>query len=408
MPRITKSLVENAESSARDCFLWDSEVKGFGLKVTPKGAKVYVVQYRVSGSPTKRFTIGRHGSPWTPAAARTEALRIIGLTATGIDPAAEKEKQRRNVRVNDLCAQYLEKGLRTKKPNTRDTERRLINAHIAPLLGTKAVRSLTKSSIEQFMLDVANGKTANNRRTRSRGRSIVKGGLSAANRTLGLLGPMMDFAIDEGFREDNPCRGVKKYKEGRPARFLSNEEIGRLGDALRSAERMNLNPFAIAAIRLLLLTGCRKNEILRLKWEEVDFETGLLRLPDSKTGAKVVQLGAPALSLLSELPRLDQNPFVIPGANEGTHLVNLQKVWVKIRVEAGLEDVRLHDLRHSFASMAARSGESLLVIGKVLGHATTAATSRYAHLNDDPVRAASEKTSNRIKEFLDGPNFKAL
>ena len=400
--KITKRAVDAAEASDRDLFTWDSELKGFGLKVTPKGRKVYLVQYRMPGRTTRRYTIGSHGSPWTPASARTEATRILGQVAAGTDPADEKKLARQDVTVSELCDIYLAEGADTKKASTIAMDRSRIEAHVRPLLGKKRVKQLSKTDIRRFLTDVADGKTAKDRKTRKQGRSIIKGGKGVANRTLGMLGAILEFAVERGYRADNPARGIKKYREGRPARFLSNEEMARLGDALRKAEGEKVNPYAIAAIRLLLLTGCRKNEILSLKWTEVDFANGMLRLPDSKTGAKIVHLGAPAISLLSELPRQQGNSFVIAGDRAGHHLINLQKVWAKVREAAGLEDVRLHDLRHSFASMAARSGESLLVIGKVLGHATTAATSRYAHLSDDPVRAASEKTSSSIKEFLDG------
>lgn len=398
--KITLSMVEAAEPADSDAFFWDAEAKGFGLKVTPKGRKVYIVQYRLPGSPTKRHTLGKHGSPWTPATARTEALRVLGLAAAGIDPAAEKKRAKADITMAALCDRYMVEGGRTKKESTRTTERRLIEAHIKPLLGRKPVRSLTKPDIDRFMRNVADGKTATDKRTKFKGRSIVTGGKSAANRTLGFLGPLFEFAIDEGLRTDNPTRGVKKYKEGRPARFLSNSEIAKVGDALRAAEAAGVNPYALAALRLLMLTGCRKNEILKLRWDEVDFEGGFLRLPDSKTGYKPVPVGAPVLSLLSELPRVAGNPFVIVGDLNGRHYVNLQKVWAKVRTIGELKDVRIHDLRHSHGSVGARSGQSLLIIGKVLGHKTTAATARYAHLSDDPVRAAAEITSSKIERSL--------
>lgn len=398
--KITKRTVDAITPSVKDQFVWDTELKGFGLKVTPKGRKVYLVQYRLPGTTTRRYTIGTHGSPWTPTVARNEATKILGTVATGSDPSEEKRKARRDITVEALCDIYESEGGRTKKSSTRATEAMLIRRHIKPLLGKHHLSDLRRADIDKMMKDIADGRTASDKRTRSRGRSIVRGGKSAANRTLGLVSPMLEFAVEQGFRKDNPARGVKKFKEGRPARFLSNQEIARLGDALRLAEQSAVNPYAIAAIRLLLLTGCRRNEILRLKWTEVDFADQVLRLSDSKTGAKTVHLGAPALSILAELPRQHGNPFVIVGERTGTHLVNLQKVWASIRTSAALEDVRIHDLRHSFASVAARSGESLLVIGKVLGHSTASATSRYAHLSDDPVRAASERSASQISILL--------
>ena len=223
--KITKSVVDGAVPGARDAFIWDAELKGFGLKVTPKGRRVYLVQYRLPDGTTRRYTIGVHGSPWTPSQARAEALRILGLAQTGIDPAAEKRKAKTDISVSDLCERYKAEGGRTKKASTRIIESRIIELHIKPLLGRKQVRALTKADIDRFMRDVAEGKTAHDQKTGIRGRSIVTGGKSAANRTLGLLSPMLEFAVDEGLRSDNPARGVKKFREGRPARFLSDQEL---------------------------------------------------------------------------------------------------------------------------------------------------------------------------------------
>ena len=183
----------------------------------------------------------------------------------------------------------------------------------------------------------------------------------------------------------------------RRERFLSEAELARLGDALRVAERdKGATPWAIAAIRLLTFTGARLSEILTLKWEYVNAEHGILLLPDSKTGQKAVHLNAPSLAVLQDILRLDGNPYVICGDIPGQHLVNLERPWRRIRKTAGLDDVRLHDLRHSFASIGASSGHSLLIIGKMLGHSQPATTARYAHLADDPVKAASDAVAARI------------
>ncbi len=398
--RITKRLVDAEEPAEKDKFVWDTELKGFGLKTTPKGRKVYVVQFRVSSQTTRRYTIGQHGSPWTPTTARQEAMRVLGQVAAGSDPSEEKRLAKQDITLNELCDLYLENGTSGKKASTIAMDRSRINAHVRPLLGKKRLKQVRKADISHFVRVVAAGETSKDKKTGLRGRSIVKGGKGVANRSLGMLGAIFEFAIDEGYVSQNPTRGVKKFKEGRAARFLSNVEMVRLGDALRAAESEGVNSYALAAIRLLLLTGCRRNEILELKWEQVDFETGFLRLGESKTGAKVIPIGAPVLSLLSELPRAAGNPHVIPGDKVASHLVGIQKVWTKVRRAADLDDVRLHDLRHSFASVSARSGASLLIIGKVLGHSTTAATARYAHLNDDPVRHAAENVSRQIEESL--------
>lgn len=398
--KITKRVVDAEEPAEKDKFVWDAELKGFGLKTTPKGRKVYVVQFRLPGQPTRRYTIGQHGSPWTPTIARQEAMRVLGQVAAGSDPSEEKRLAKQDITLNELCDLYLELGTSAKKESTIAMDRSRINAHVRPLLGKRRLKQIRKADISHFVRAVAAGETSKDEKTGLRGRSIVKGGEGVANRSLGMLGAIFEFAVDEGYIAENPARGVKKFKEGRPTRFLSSAEMVGLGEALRTAECDGLNPYALAAIRLLLLTGCRRNEILELKWEQVDFETGFLRLGDSKTGAKVTPIGAPVLSLLSGLPRVSGNPHVIPGETTGSHLVGIQKVWSKVRRRAGLEDVRLHDLRHSFASVGARSGESLLVIGKVLGHSTSAATERYAHLSDDPGKSASEVVSSIIQERL--------
>jgi len=398
--KITKRVVDAVEPIEKDRFVWDAELKGFGLKTTPKGRKVYIAQYRLPGQSTRRYTIGQHGSPWTPTTARQEATRILGLVAAGLDPGEEKRLAKQDITMNELCDLYLEEGASAKKASTVEMDKSRIDAHVRPLLGKKRLKQVSKADVSRFVQAVAAGATSKDVKTGPRGRSIVRGGKGVANRSLGMLGAIFEFAIEQGFIMTNPARGVRKFKEGRPARFLSNAEMVRLGDALRSADTKGVNLYALTAIRLLLLTGCRRNEILELRWGQVDFESGFLRLGESKTGAKAVPVGAPVLSLLSELPRVAGNPYVISGEKVGSHFVGIQKVWNKVRCAAALEDVRLHDLRHSFASVGARSGESLLVIGKLLGHRTSSATARYAHLSDDPVKEAATSTSGLIEQKL--------
>ena len=183
-------------------------------------------------------------------------------------------------------------------------------------------------------------------------------------------------------------------------RYLSSEEWTRLGKVLATEEQSS--PFSVAAVRLLALSGCRKSEVLSLRWSEIDFENGVLRLSESKTGAKIVPLGAPALQLLAEVPVLDNNPFVFPGRKPGTHLADLFEFWKRVRCKTGLDDVRLHDLRHSFASTGAGRGESLYIIGSILGHRDAKTTQRYSHLHDDPRREAADRISSRIAAAMRG------
>lgn len=403
--KITKRTVDAAKPSERDSFLWDSEIKGFGLKVTPKGKKVYVLQYRFNGV-LRRYTIGPHGTPWTAEKARKEAIRLLGMVSDGKDPAANKKSDKDAITVSQLCDDYLKDGVNGKSESTLATDKGRIERHIKPLLGRKRIKDLTGNDIKKFMGDVATGKTAADVKTRKHGRALVTGGEGTANRTVGLLGGILSFAIDGGIRSDNPVHGVKRYPERRSERFLSPQELAKLGDTLAKAEAEGENKTAINAIRLLILTGCRKSEILTLQWSFVNFETGYLELPTSKTGQKRVPIGAPALELLASLPRVKDNPYVLPGEKEKKHLVGLPRVWRRIRRRAGLDDVRLHDLRHSFASVGAGAGMGLQVVGKLLGHRHPATTARYAHIADDPAKAAADRISLAINKSLRTPSAK--
>ncbi len=408
--RITKQSVDATKAGKYDNYLWDSELAGFGLKVTAAGGKTYLVQFRLGGrrGRTRRVTIGRHGSPWTPDKARKEAKRLLGEVAAGRDPAEERTQARRDPTIAELCELYLTEGCATKKPSTLATDKGRIERHIKPLLGHRKVSSISRADVKRFMQDVANGKTAADIKTgNNRGRAIVKGGTGTATRTVGLLGGIFTFAVEIGLRPDNPVRGVKRFKDKKYERFLSPSEMAQLGAALSAAQQEGEGLFAVAAIRLLILTGARKSEILTLKWEHVDTERSCLRLPDSKTGAKVIPLGAAALEALSEIPRIEGNPYVFPGL-EDRHFVGLQRAWERIRKRAGLEDVRLHDLRHSFASVAVAGGDSLYLVGKVLGHKQAGTTERYVHLSDDPVHAVADRTASSIAAAMNSkPGGKA-
>ena len=227
----------------------------------------------------------------------------------------------------------------------------------------------------------------------------------AANRVLALLSKMFNLAEQWGLRPDgsNPCRHVERYRERRMERFLSAEELARLGTVLAEAERTATLPASvIAALRLLIFTGARLGEVLGLRWEHVDFERACLRLPESKTGAKTIYLSPPALEVLQTLRHGSDSPWVLPGRVPGKPLIELRKAWYRIRAKAGLDDVRLHDLRHSFASVGAAAGQSLPVIGALLGHTQAATTQRYAHLAADPLREASNLIGARIAGAMRG------
>ena len=394
--KLTKRAVDACKAEGTRYTAWDTEVAGFGLRVTPAGERSYVLKYRCSGQ-QRWFTIGRHGSPWTPEMARRQAQRLLGEVTRGVDPASDKQADREAITIAELCDLYLAEGVAHKKTLTLQSDRGRIANHIKPLLGKKRVDAITCADIERLQIEVTKGKTARAKPEglRHMGRDIL-GGAGVAARCVELMSTLMAFAIKRRLRANNPVNGVKKAAGRKIERYLTEAEIARLAAALEAEAGSSGSVFASTAISLLLLTGCRRGEILGLQWEHVDFERQCLRLPDSKTGAKVVFLNAPALALLAELPRMEANPHVIAGALKGAALVGIGKIWERVRKRAGLGGVRLHDLRHNFASIGAGNGLSLPMIGALLGHKHTATTQRYAHLAADPIRAAGEAVGARI------------
>jgi integrase len=399
--KITKRAVDAAQKQSATYLVRDTEVKGFVLVVTAAGARSYAVDYRAGsgrGAPKKRLTIGKHGSPWTPEAARIEAKRLLAEIAAGHDPATARQQERRALTFGDLIDLYLAEGAGHKKPSTLKADRGRIEHHLRPLLGKLRADRIGRAEIERMRNAVAAGKTAEKVASGEKRRpgSIAVGGKGAAAQCVALVSSIYAFAIGRGLNADNPARGVKKAPVRKVERFLSEAEIALLAEALDAEAQQSGNPYPAAAIKLLLLTGSRKGEIADLRWEHVDFERECLRLPDSKTGAKVVYLNAPARALLQELPRMANNPRVIPGIRADGAGPAIDKVWSRVRKAAGLTDVRLHDLRHSFASVGAAGGLSLPIIGALLGHKHTTTTARYAHLSADPLRAASDAVGARI------------
>jgi len=390
--------------------IWDAKVVGFAVRRQRSEARTYAIKTRVNGQ-QRWFTIGRHGSPWTPEKARREAQRILGNVAEGQDISSIRDENKAAMTMGSLCDLYLReveagriltKYGEPKKASTIDTDRGRIQRHIKPLLSKKLVKDITMHDIKRFMHDVAIGKTAADVKTGLRGRAIVEGGRGTATRTVGLLGGIFTYAVDNGMRPDetNPAHGVKRFPDKTEERFLTPAEFGKLGEAMAEAEDDGEGAYGLAGIRLLMLTGCRKSEILTLEWEHVDFENTCLRLPDSKTGEKVVLLGAPALDLLLSLPRIRNNQYVLPGKKRRHHLVGLPKIWERIKSRAELDWATLHILRHSFASFGAGAGLGLPIIGKLLGHKDASTTARYAKVDIDPAKIAVNQISSGIHAAL--------
>jgi integrase len=381
--RLTKRMVDALKPGE---IAWDADVAGFGVRCQAR-AKTYVLKARVNGR-QRWFTIGKHGSPWTIETARKEARSILGDVAKGLDPANARDRRKaERIAVNELIEDFMAQHVVPKRKQTTATHYGdILNRIVRPVLGKRFASDVTVSDVEKLHLS-------------------MKERPYQANRTVAVLSKMFAFAEKTGVipRDTNPARGIEKFKEQGRERFLSSDEIDRLGAALLKAEEERLTtPHAIAALRLLLLTGARLSEILSLKWDYVDLERGLLLLPDSKTGRKPISLNAAAMDVLKDIPQIDGNPHVIVGHKTGARLVNLQKPWRRIRSIAGLDDVRIHDLRHTFASLAAASGASLPIIGKLLGHSQAATTQRYAHLTQDPLRETSQIVGNKIGDALSG------
>jgi integrase len=405
MAKLTKRVVDTAVSGSAAVFIWDDEIKGFGLRITPSGTKSYVLSYRAGrgrNAPQRRITIGKHGSPWTPDMARREALRLRGAIVAGNDPAAARKAEARTMTLAALTQLYLADGAGHKKPTTLKADRGRIKNHIVPLLGKRPIDRITRADVEHMVRDATAGRTAAPAPQQPRRGKLVRGGSGTAAQALAVLGAVMSFAVARGLRDDNPVRGVKKPQVRRVERFLSEADIARLGEALDAEAKTTSDPYPAAAIRLLLPTGCRRSEILGLRREWIDFERAMIFLPDSKTGRKPVYLNAPALEVLEKLPQQLGNPYVICGRRDGRAYVGIGKVWRRVCRAAELSDVRLHDLRHSFASIGAAGNNSLLILAKLLGHRHAATTERYAHLAADPMRRVAERIGQRISTALAG------
>lgn len=384
--RLTKRAIEAVQASGRQHFAWDSELRGFGLRVLPTGVKAYVVQYRF-GNRTHRLTLGRHGV-LTVEQARVLAQDALASVCKGIDPAARRQHARKAETVLQLAERYREYHMRVhKKPSSIRADEVILKTRILPALSKRKVVDVTRADVQGLHHGMKNTPYH-------------------ANRTLALLSKMMNLAERWGLRPDgtNPCRHIERYREKKRQRFLSAVELAELGKVLAEVERERVEWHGVVpALRLLIFTGARVSEILTSRWEWVDFERQCLNLPDSKTGEKVIHLNAPALKVLADIkpdPKDPDNPHVIRGRLKGTCLVNLKDPWRRLRKRAKIADVRVHDLRHSFAAVAAGAGSSLPIIGALLGHTQPQTTARYAHLAADPLKAANEAVGARIEAAM--------
>ncbi len=376
--KLTKRAVDAATytgtGNAR-CVLWDDEIPGFGLRIFPSGHKSFLLSYRTAGR-KRLLTLGAYGV-LTVDQAREDARAKLGKVLTaGADPLADKQRDRQGETIRDLCQTYMERHGNAKKTGQEDLRR--INQHILPRWGSYQIAALTRA-------DVAALHT-----------KLGKSSVYVANRTVALLSKMFALASLWGFVPEghiNPARRIARFKEVKRDRWVTAEELPRLAQAINEED----NPVARNGLWLYLLTGCRKTEILRAKWDDVDLSRAELRLPDTKSGrVHYIPLSAPALALLRSIPRADGSPYLLPGRGLSGHLVNIQKPWTRVRAAAGVADVRLHDLRRTVGSWLAQAGNSLHLIGKVLNHSSPSTTQIYARFGDDSVRTALEQHGAKI------------
>lgn len=420
--RLTRRTVEAAQSDeARELRIWDSELKGFHLRVWPTGRKVYCLRYR-AGARQRSITIGVHGSPWKADTARSEAFRLLAEISAGADPLMARQELRQATTVAELIDLYLDEGpkqLPNKRASSWATDRTNLERHVRPLLGLRHVRDLRPPDISRWQSDVASGKTArNDNGRRKRGRTRVRGGRGAAGRAMCTLAAMLAWAVRNGQITRSPAdrdSGVQKIKSRMRERFLSAQEARNLQAAIDRLERerpKGLKPRGRVygetaqpgiprdhadAIRLLMLTGARRGEILGLRWNEVDLERGLIVLaPERHKGGgsgrvRPIALPHHAVSILCRMTR--RSAYVFPDSSGVAPITDLKRSWPKVLAEANLPGLRIHDLRHTFASFAVAAGAPLYLVGKALGHTKASTTERYAHLRPEALHGIADRVA---------------
>jgi integrase len=411
--KLTKRTVDAAAPRLGRYIVWDTELKGFALRVAESGTKTYILRYRPRGTgragPRRFMVLGRHGVV-TPDEARVHARTILGAVAGGQDPAKERSRANSAMPIAQLVELFIDRHAEPKrKARTAAGYAALLNNYLVPKFGKKPADQLTTAEISRLHLSL-------------RDRPYQ------ANRLVAVIASMYGFAARHGVvpRGSSPAQGIERFRESARERFLGVEELNRLGETLRLAEteglpwpsdankpeskhlvrkenrRTILAQEVVLAFRLLMFTGARLQEILTLQWSHIDFERGLINVPDSKTGRKTIIMSTVTIDLLRDRER--RGVFVIPGTDSDRSRSDLKKPWRAIQRHAALEGVGIHDLRHTFASIGAGASLGLPIVGKLLGHSQPATTARYAHLDADPLRRASNVIGEHLAAALAGHN----
>jgi integrase len=381
MPKLTKKLVEGSLPKEKSYIVWDDEIKGFGCRILPSGYKTYVFHY--TSPATKKYSylkIGVHGN-YTVDLARDKAKKWCADIAHDIDPKEKKKakavEQKKSILFSDFWQIFTDKYILEKhKPSTIKSNKSRIKKYILPFFGAKKIADIERQDILIFKDSL----------------SHIKGNCT---KCLNLLSPAFGQAELWGYRDQNsnPCKKVEKHPDKKMERFLTAAELKRLEETLVSQSSSRSSPYTLAAIWLLIFTGCRLGEARELQWKDVHLEDGYLYLKDSKVGVRTIALSEKAKQIFAPLQKQGDNPYVFCGKLPGKSLVNIDKTWIKVRTLAGISDVRLHDLRHSFASFALKKGVDLYTVSKLLGHKNIATTTRYAHLELDHLKEATNKVA---------------
>ena len=385
LAKINDTVIRRAvdASTAGEAWLWDEDLAGFGARIAA-GRATFVVKYQIGGrhGRQRKVKLGTWGA-LNAREARADAQAILRRVARGEDPAVERDEARTGLTVAAALDEFLEIHVTAKrKARTIEAYQDQVARYLKPAWGKVKVADLTTGMVSRLHASM-------------RAKPVM------ANRVLALISKFSNWCELRGYRPKftNPARGIEKYAEKRHERYLIPAEIERLSAALVESEPTEW-PSAIAAIRLLLFTGARHREVTTLRWDAVDIQRGIARLGDAKTGARNIMLPAPALAVLASLPRRPDNPFVIWGRRTGSHLIALQPTWARVRTKAGLDGVRIHDLRHTTASLAVAGGASLKLVGALLGHKSPLTANRYAHMADDPAKALADKVGSTLEAIV--------
>lgn len=409
MVKINKEFINQIITKKyKDKIFWDDDLKGFGIRVQGK-SYTYVLTYMNKYGKQKRFKICRIDK-LTPLQARNYAKELFADIIKGNDPTQEKNKQKNMLTTTELCHLYMQEGTLHKKASTIYIDKGRIEHHIIPLIGNIPITELNRGIIEKMMLDIIKGDKIRKqaKSQNKRGTTLIKGGQYAASRTVSLLTAILEFAKNRKLISENPGRGIQRPKDRIRNVFLSPDEITDFGIALTQAKNNLKNNKALNIILLLLLTGCRKNEIASLKWSYIDFRHQCFRFPDTKTGQQNRIFGRSVADILQHIKK-EESDWVFPATSGDGHFKGVQKIFSELKQnkkeDTGQPLIQnsklcLHSLRHTFASIAAEMGYTELTIAGLLGHKLGGVTNNYSHNTDKNLIISADHISAEIMRLL--------